>query len=83
MDNESSLPSIEEMERIRSYYSKGNDLQTLIDIAGMTADCLKSGKLVFVVRCKDCKYYNTLIGHCKDGRSYPSPDWFCADGELK
>lgn len=33
-----------------------------------------------VVRCKYCKYYNSLMGHCKDGRSYPSPEWFCADG---
>ena len=36
-----------------------------------------------IVRCKDCKYYNSLMGHCKDGRSYPSPKWFCADGERK
>lgn len=36
-----------------------------------------------VVRCKDCKYYNSLMGHCKDGRSYPSPEWYCADAELK
>ncbi len=33
-----------------------------------------------IVRCKDCKYYNSLMGHCKDGRGYPSPEWFCADG---
>ena len=36
-----------------------------------------------IVRCKDCKYYNSLMGYCKDGRSYPSPDWFCADGVAK
>lgn len=36
-----------------------------------------------IVRCKDCKYYNSLMGHCKDGRSYPSPNWFCADAERK
>ena len=36
-----------------------------------------------IIRCKDCKYYNSLMGHCKDGRSYPSPKWFCADGERK
>ena len=36
-----------------------------------------------IIRCKDCKYYNSLMGYCKDGRSYPSPDWFCADGERK
>ena len=38
---------------------------------------------VQIVRCKDCKFYNTLMGYCKDGMSYPSPDWFCADGERK
>ena len=36
-----------------------------------------------IVRCKDCKYYNSLMGYCKDGHSYPSPDWFCADGKRK
>ena len=36
-----------------------------------------------IVRCKDCIYYNTLMGHCKDGRSYPSPDWYCAGGERR
>ena len=60
-----------------------NDMQTLANIAGMTAELIESGKLVYVVRCKDCKYYNSLMGYCKDGRSYPSPDCFCADGERK
>ena len=36
-----------------------------------------------IVRCKDCIFYNSLMGHCKDGRSYPSPDWFCADGRKR
>ena len=36
-----------------------------------------------IVKCKDCKYYNTLMGYCKDGQSYPSSEWFCADGERK
>ena len=36
-----------------------------------------------VVRCKDCQYYNSLMGYCKDGRSYPSPNWFCADGKVR
>lgn len=36
-----------------------------------------------LIRCKDCKYYNSLMGHCKDGRSYPSPEWYCADAEEK
>lgn len=91
MDSDNSMPSIEEMKRIRKYYSRGNDLQTLVDIAGMTANCLESGKLVFVVRCKDCKHW---IGNwCNEGYSptvkctlfhYPQPaDWYCADGERK
>ncbi len=33
-----------------------NDIQELINIAGMTADAIKNGKLVCVVLCKDCKH---------------------------
>ena len=43
-----------------------------------------------VVRCKDCKYYNTAgcddgCGWCeRDGDGYESfDDWFCAGGERK
>ena len=36
-----------------------------------------------IIHCKDCKYYNSLMGSCKDGRSYPSPEWYCADAEIK
>ena len=36
-----------------------------------------------IVRCKDCKNYNSLIGYCKDGEKYVSQTWFCADGERK
>lgn len=36
-----------------------NDIQELVNIAGMTADAIKNGKLVWVVRCKDCKHRPT------------------------
>ena len=32
-----------------------------------------------VIRCKDCKYFQTRL--CENEDSYD--DWFCADGERK
>ena len=32
-----------------------------------------------VVRCKDCKYFKTLL--CQNDDNHDN--WFCADGELK
>lgn len=34
---------------------------------------------VEVVRCKDCKYFKTLLCQNEDNHE----NWFCADGELK
>ena len=34
---------------------------------------------VEVVRCKDCKYFQTRL--CENENNYD--DWFCADGERK
>ena len=34
---------------------------------------------VKVVRCKDCKYFKTLL--CQNENNYDN--WFCADGERK
>ena len=65
-----------------------NDIQMLADIAGMTAELIESGKLVRVVRCKDCRYgepWGLLIG-CGTTKGFGithEPDWFCADGERK
>ena len=65
-----------------------NDLQELLNIAGMTAAALESGKLVWVVRCKDCKkcdlpeeepYEDGYCSRC----GYVKMDWFCADGKPK
>jgi hypothetical protein len=76
-----------------------NDLQELVNVAGMTADAIESGKLVFVVRCKDCVYAER---HCSDsvfgkplydcghirqigreGVECHVEDWYCADGVKK
>lgn len=50
---------------------------------------------VEVVRCKDCKYYQTDdikcpcnigLAHATTDAEYtwiPEPDWFCADGERR
>ena len=66
-----------------------NDLQELVNVAGMAADLIKSGKLVFVVRCKDCEKAEALSDHviCCNERntetqSYPF-DFYCADGVKK
>ena len=65
-----------------------NDTQELANIAGMTASAIESGKLVWVVRCKDCKHarrmcqpWNDLV--CEKNGQVNKPDWFCADGERK
>ena len=67
-----------------------NDIQTLANIAGMTAELIDSGKLVSVVRCKDCKNYGhgdwyKESGECmiKAGYFPVTSDWFCADGERR
>lgn len=68
-----------------------NDMQMLADIAGMTAELIESGKLVRVVRCKDCekKGNSYLCRLDRDLEEYGShrtdayDDWFCADGKRK
>ena len=76
-----------------------NDMQELVNIAGTTSAALETGKLVWVVQCKDCGY---AIRHCSDsvfgkplydcghprqiGResvACHTEDWFCADGVKK
>lgn len=60
-----------------------NDMQMLVDIAGMTEELINSGKLVSVIRCKDCKNRNSwecwqyFLGHKTED------NWFCADGKPK
>ena len=40
--------------------------------------------LVAVVRCKECKHYDSETQSCLDGLDgIFQPDWFCADGERK
>ena len=37
-----------------------------------------------IVRCKDCKHYDIDEQRCLDGLDgIFTPDWFCADGEVK
>jgi len=65
-----------------------NDMQELANIAGMTASAIESGKLVWVVRCKECRYGEkaNAVYLCGKSRGFGiahDPDWFCADGERK
>ena len=37
-----------------------------------------------LIRCKDCKHYDSDTQSCLDGLDgIFQPDWFCADGERK
>lgn len=47
------------------------------------SECMNSKvDMVEVVRCKDCKYWNSNLGeYCEKLNSYPGPNYFCADGE--
>lgn len=65
-----------------------NDMQELVNIAGITASAIESGKLVWVVRCKDCKNGEKVnsVYLCGKRRGFGTahePDWFCADGERR
>lgn len=45
----------------------------------------EDGKLVEVVRCRDCKWWtkqkDSLQGLCELNRTYPTGAWYCANGE--
>ena len=65
-------------------------MQMLVNIAGMTAELIESGKLVRVVRCNDCKnacVYDddeVICTHIdSNGNDKHPDDWFCADGVRK
>ena len=36
---------------------------------------------VEVVRCKECKWYDSVFFGCTKSRFFPDPDFFCACGE--
>ena len=67
-----------EMQLNDAYDSRWGEFADAMDEAFVLIDEMQQ-----IVRCKECVYYNSLMGYCKDGRSYPSPNWFCADGERK
>ena len=65
-----------------------NDLQKLLDIAGMTADMIKAGKLVFVTRCAECKIGCLIEPEGMEpfvtcGNVDHPLYWYCADGKPK
>ena len=48
----------------------------------MAEELLKEQKQI--VRCKDCKHYDSFTQSCLDGLDgIFTPDWFCADGQEK
>lgn len=71
-----------------------NDMQELVNIAGMTAYAIESGKLVWVVRCKDCRYAEQTMfddEYCcyydeenESGcKRLHKGNFFCADGKKR
>ena len=68
-----------------------NDIQELANIAGMTAKAIESGKLVWVVRCKNCIFgkpeednkTNKKWVYCYHYKENRPEEWFCADGKRK
>ena len=68
------------------------DIQETINVARTTLNGIKSGKLVWVVRCKNCKYwlplnrfhqdYHPGRGECELNCWVRDDNWFCADGEY-
>ena len=64
-----------------------NDMQELLNIAGMTAAAIESDKLVWVVRCQDCVnkkcWVRTGDVVCGIDGTPHRPDWYCAYGVKK
>lgn len=71
----SDRPAERKIEFIESYWTGG--------IYG--ADYVWNDNRGELVRCQDCKWYDSRDGICEHHAAInnPSPDWFCADGERK
>lgn len=61
----------------------GNDMQTLADIVGIVSACLENGRLAFIIRCKDCRWYDEKISFCDNCHLPREQTFFCADGKRK
>ena len=59
-----------------------SDIREIFNIAGMIADAIKNEKLVWVVRCKDCKWYSSETSWCNNLMSPKEQNFFCADGKV-
>ena len=61
--------------------------QEMYEIMCDVYDKYKNGKLVEVVRCKDCVHWKDegfdSAGRCELWNIVFEYDWFCADGEVK
>ena len=66
-----------------SFASKAeNHFWELQNAATEAVDLLK--ELPEIVRCKDCKHYDSNTQSCNNGLDdIFLPDWFCADGERR
>ena len=63
----------------------GFDMDLLIDAIGTIGEMLKSGQIIEVVRCKNCKSWDTGKFCMRLGcfHGYREPDDFCAFGIEK
>ena len=63
--------------------------ETMVDGKGcevnLTLDAIALLKERKIVRCKDCKYWDSEVHICniKVGRFACGADWFCADGKRR
>ncbi len=56
------------------------DRERLLSVYDEALELLKEQETV--VRCKDCKHYDTITGICGKGNTHGYSDtWSCADGE--
>lgn len=61
--------------------------------AGLVRDAISLLKEPEVVRCKECKFWQSMVSRiiddkeewhlCEMVKDYKPADWFCADGERK
>ena len=85
-----SITSFLDVDSIKSIYNIGNGeewVDGVYDAINAVED-VNAVDAAPVIRCKDCRYYNT--NYCGDGFGWcerkgighgTSDDWFCADGE--
>lgn len=82
---------IDDVERILwdHHFHDGDGLQALCDVAEILEAVRGHPGVVDIVRCKECKMWNTEWKHeagdcyCYKFFQFTDPDFFCAGGERR